>query len=760
MAAGALLIAACTAGDVRPDERDADAEVYPAAQVDPLIAGVPSEEVAAPPRMRLADGLVPPTSTWFAGLVFGETPQPVFPFPISFALTDTGVTAGLPRPAVSATSIVAPAVTGATLDVGSEEARVASYDEVAVTIEHLSGGAVLGRTTVAQGSPMVSYTAAVAQTDRLGTAVSGLEGAAADADAGAGSGAGAGAGSRGTFEAGGSSWGVVVVGGRIDGASVELDADGSIDLVALPDGATADQIAMLLDTAASPLVGVRTAFGTSPADGAGGGGDPTRASSAVSTTTLGYETAAGGDTLVVPAPHQLGSGLEAAGLTSTGLTYETIHGAVPLTTGSSLTFGAPALEASAELDLDSLDESDRDELRRRLRVDTALTGEFPTDTYYGGKALYRAAMLWRLAVQLGDDESAATLERLVVDQLDLWTDPDGCTVRAQQCFVYDPTVKGLVGRVPSFGSELFNDHHFHYGYLLTAAGVLGRDRPDLVARWAPVMDLVAADIGSGSASGAFPDHRAFDAYWSHSWASGYSPFADGNNQESSSEAVSASSGLALWAAARGDDALGAQATWMLSGEAAAALAYFVAPDLSDPALAAYDHEIVSLNWGAKRDYATWFSAEPSAIAGIQLIPLDPTSVSYLSSDAAGGAERVRAIVAEAQGPGPVAPGEAAPGGGDAAGGAAAGGDAAGGDAAGGAAAGGAAAPGAAGPGADAPGAAAPLGDYVLMYSALAGPDEAEEARAALADVPASAIDDGNSRTYALAYVMSAAARAR
>jgi len=47
-----------------------------------------------------------------------------------------------------------------------------------------------------------------------------------------------------------------------------------------------------------------------------------------------------------------------------------------------------------------------------------------------------------------------------------------------------------------------------------------------------------------------------------------------------------------------------------------------------------------------------------------------------------------------------------------------------------------------------------------MYSALAGPDEAEEARAALADLPASAIDDGNSRTYALAYVMSAAARAR
>jgi endo-1,3(4)-beta-glucanase len=748
----ALVVAACTAGDVRPDERDVDAEVYPAAQVDPLIAGVPSEEVAAPPRMRLADGLVPPTNTWFAGLVFGETPQPVFPFPISFALTDTGVTAGLPRPVVSATSIVAPAVTGATLDVGSEEARVASYDEVAVTIEHLSGGAVLGRTTVAQGSPIVSYTAAVAQTDRLGTAVSGVSGAGDGSGAGSGS-AGSDGGARGTFEAGGSSWGVVVTGGRLDGASVELDADGSIDLVALPDGATAAQVETLLDAAASPLVGVRTAFGTTGADGATGGDEATRASSAestrtsaaTSTTTLEYETAAGGDTLVVPAPHQLGAGSEAAGLADTGvadtgladtgLVYETIHGTVPLTTGSSLTFGAPLLEASAALDLGSLDESEREELRRRLPEDVASTGEFPTDTYYGGKALYRAAMLWQLAVQLGDDESAATLERLIVEQLDLWTDPDGCTVRAQQCFVYDPAVKGLVGRVSSFGSELFNDHHFHYGYLLTAAGVLGRDRPDLVTRWAPVMDLVAADIGSGSASGAFPDHRAFDPYWSHSWASGYSPFADGNNQESSSEAVSASSGLSLWAAARGDTALGAQATWMLSGEAAAALAYFVAPDLSDPVLSGYDHEIVSLNWGAKRDYATWFSAEPSAIAGIQLIPLDPTSVSYLSQEAAGGADRVRAIVTEAQGSRPVVPGEGAAAGGDAAGGDAAGGDAA-------------------------PSAAAPLGDYVLMYSALAGPDEAAEALAAITDLPESAIDDGNSRTYALAYVMSAAAHVR
>ena len=37
--------------------------------------------------------------------------------------------------------------------------------------------------------------------------------------------------------------------------------------------------------------------------------------------------------------------------------------------------------------------------------------------------------------------------------------------------------------------------------------------------------------------------------------------------------------------------------------------------------------VVSLNWGGKRDYATWFSPEPSAMLGIQLLPMGPVQVS-------------------------------------------------------------------------------------------------------------------------------------
>ena len=57
-------------------------------------------------------------------------------------------------------------------------------------------------------------------------------------------------------------------------------------------------------------------------------------------------TAAGGDALVVAAPHQGDSG-PAAGGTDTGLTYPTVYGIVPLSIGTGLSFGAPTTTASA-----------------------------------------------------------------------------------------------------------------------------------------------------------------------------------------------------------------------------------------------------------------------------------------------------------------------------------------------------------------------------------------------------------------------------
>ena len=71
-------------------------EVFGQDQVGPAVDGVVHKTIKELPAKRLAEGLVPPTNRWFSGLVFGDKPQPVFPLPLSFGLTDSGFAFGQP----------------------------------------------------------------------------------------------------------------------------------------------------------------------------------------------------------------------------------------------------------------------------------------------------------------------------------------------------------------------------------------------------------------------------------------------------------------------------------------------------------------------------------------------------------------------------------------------------------------------------------------------------------------------------------------
>ncbi|WP_158614256.1 glycosyl hydrolase [Frondihabitans sp. PhB188] len=639
--------------------------------VAPLVKALPQKSIAPATTTKLAKGLIPPTNKWYSGLAFGAESFAVFPFPISFQETATGFSAGLPPVTATENTLFGENVPQVTLDVGASTAVVSRYDDVSVTVEHRKGSTVIGHTTIAEGSPLVSYVAASSQTTTL-------DGQVASTVAG-----------RGTLTVSGQEWAVVTTGGSIDGASVKLDKGGSVVLFPVPSGASSSQLTKLMTAAEAPLTGVTTAY---------------KSVSKGEQTSLGYTTASGSkaqSTIVVPLPHQ---GSDAASTGCTGLTYTTIYGTVPVCISSGLTFTTAAVEATGELDLSKLSSSQKATLKSQLEVDVSSLPTFNTDTYYGGKSLYRAAMLLQIARQLGDSASAKTLTTKLTTEISLWMEPDGCTTRGQECFVYDPKLKTIVGLVNSFGSELANDHHFHYGYFLYAAGVVAQNDPALAKRWAPVMNLLAADIATntGDQSGTyFPDTRAYDPYFSHAWASGYSEFNDGNNQESSSEAVNAWNGLALWAKASGDSGLEAEANWMLSGETASALAYYVNPDLTGSEFDGFSHELVSLNWGGKRDYATWFSAAPSAIIGIQLIPMSPVST-YLGTEAGGGSKHIISLVDTAL----------------------------------------------------SAGTNVTLADYVLMYESLAGTSSADAALAAAKKFPSASIDNGNSRTYMLAFIMA------
>lgn len=159
-----------------------------------------------------------------------------------------------------------------------------------------------------------------------------------------------------------------------------------------------------------------------------------------------------------------------------------------------------------------------------------------------------------------------------------------------------------------------------------------------------MVNLLVADIANYRTGEQLPQRRVFDPYFAHSWASGSAPFDDGNNQESTSEAINAWTATALWAQQINDQELGEEANWMLSSEIHTAKEYWLNFDAAKAPYDQYDHSLVSLNWGGKRDYATFFSASPAAMLGILLIPMNPTSV-YLSTYS----DRIDTHVSEAVG---------------------------------------------------------------------------------------------------------------
>lgn len=630
-----------------------------------LVAAVTPGDDGKVEPVRLADGLVPPSNRWYSGLVFGAEPQPVFPLPLSFALTPSGFTVGLPEPVTSERAILGPHVPAVTVDVGAASAEVVSADPVAVTVRLLDdAGEPLGDVAIAGGSPVVTFTAA----------------ADVEAEAGAAFGEASDDGTA-TAEVAGATWGLTAPDGALDDGRLTLTEGQTAGWYALPEDASDEAADVLADAARTPVVGVDVAYG---------------ADERVARTTLTYRTAEDSPGAHVLMPHHAaGDQPERPGC---GLgTYTSVYGALELCSGTQLVSDVPTVEPTGVLDLADVSEERRAAVLEQLAADVAATEAFASDTYFGGKHLYRAATLVVLGETLGADDVVADLRTRTADALREWAEPEGCAERDARCFVYDEQAGSVIGRTPSFGSDELNDHHFHYGYLLSAAGLLGADDPDLVDDLRPVMDLLVQDVAAAQPSDELPQLRTFDPYAGHAWASGTSPFADGNNQESASEAVNAWNGIGLWAAASGQDALHTQATWLTSTEAATARTYWTAPDLDDPVLDGFEHRVLSLNWGGKRDWATWFSPEPSAMLGILLIPMGPVS-DYLAVGVE--PETITAAVEEAAPDGPDVM----------------------------------------------------FGDYLLMYRALAGPDEAAAAWEDALALPDTSIDDGSSRAYLLAWL--------
>jgi endoglucanase Acf2 len=255
----------------------------------------------------------------------------------------------------------------------------------------------------------------------------------------------------------------------------------------------------------------------------------------------------------------------------------------------------------------------------------------PWDTYWYGKRLGKLATLAPIADAVGNAAAATQFRNEIKAGLQRWLKASdaGGAIKSADILYYNSNWGTLIGYPASFGSDVeLNDHHFHYGYFLKAAAEVGRVDKNWVsdANWGAMLRLLARDVASASRSDPlFPFLRNFDVYAGHSWASGHAKFGDGNNNESSSEAMNAWAGLILLGEAKGDTAMRDLGVYLYTTEMNAINEYWfdVTGANHHPN---FTRATASMIWGGKTvGDAVWWTANPEEVHGINWLPITAAS---------------------------------------------------------------------------------------------------------------------------------------
>ncbi|XP_042500265.1 probable endo-1,3(4)-beta-glucanase ARB_01444 [Macadamia integrifolia] len=252
-------------------------------------------------------------------------------------------------------------------------------------------------------------------------------------------------------------------------------------------------------------------------------------------------------------------------------------------------------------------------------------------SYFYGKAIARAARLALIAEEVSFSEVIPAIRKFLKDSTEPWLDGNF----NGNGFLYDPKWGGIVTKQGSldsgadFGFGVFNDHHYHLGYFLYAIAVLAKIDPAWGRKYRPhAYSLMADFMTLGKLSNSrFTRLRCFDLWKLHSWAGGLTEFADGRNQESTSEAVNAYYSAALMGLSYGDTHLVAIGSTLAAMEIQSAQTWWHVREGENMYEDEFSREnrVVGVLWSNKRDSALWFAPPEwrECRLGIQVLPLLP-----------------------------------------------------------------------------------------------------------------------------------------
>ncbi len=185
-----------------------------------------------------------------------------------------------------------------------------------------------------------------------------------------------------------------------------------------------------------------------------------------------------------------------------------------------------------------------------------------------------------------------------------------------------------------FGNARYNDHAFHYGYVIYAAAVVAKKKPELFTANSnsymnKMLDL-CRDVGSPASPSStskdpyFPMHRHKDWYDGNSWMNGIQTQGAGRDQESVSESATAYYGMYLFGLAMNNENLKNTGKLMLASEIRAFRKYYRTFGNSDPMFSTYNskHLVVGNLWHSLVISNTYGNL-PRYIYGVHMLPFAP-----------------------------------------------------------------------------------------------------------------------------------------
>jgi endoglucanase Acf2 len=554
-----------------------------------------------------------PTNDWWSSVAWKQYSDAMFPHPLSVQAGINGFTMGYPVQSAAANTMYGSMMNDLTLGSSAgtyPDTKVDGYSDWTVSML-FSNGTNSMRVTTGHGLPFV-YSTFVNSTPKL------------------------------TFASAPTVWsganGSNVLGITINGHHYALfgptgsawSGVGTSTLTNNLGGKDYLSIALLPDNTAATLNAYKTyaySFVTDTKVTWGYNSATSKVNTTYNITTTPKEGTQTG-TIMALYPHQWKS----ATTPLSSYTYDSVRGTLKTITGSSFTTAMTYQGITPYLPpVGTYDSATLNNYVEQVRTE-ANNHNFGTsaDSYWGGKYLQRISNLVPVAQQLGNTAAVSNFESFLENTLSTYlkaTDSAGAS-KANNLFYYDTNWGTLIGYPASYGSNNeLNDHHFHYGYWIRAAAEVARNNPTWAAsgNWGGMVNMLIKDIANWDrADTSFPFLRNFDPYAGHSWAAGHAMFADGNNQESSSEAINAWAALILWGEQTGNTAIRDLGIYLYTTEVQAINQYWFNIDGTN-FKPGYNHNYSSMIWGGKADYATWFTADVQKIRGINVLPVTPAS---------------------------------------------------------------------------------------------------------------------------------------